>query len=173
MTISIRRSIRALVAPHHNLACSKRLWERVRQELARRGNGERESGAFLLGTIDRAGRREIQDFVPYDDLDPACLDTGIIEFRGAVGCGKLYALCRERGLDVVADVHTHPGPPYQSKLDRDNPMMAREGHIAIILPHFAQTAVGQTQLGLYRYQGNYRWEDWCGREARRRFHIGF
>ena len=49
-------------------------------ELGRRGNGRRESGAFLL--CDRAGdQRTVTRVVYLDDLDPDCL-TGGIEFNG-------------------------------------------------------------------------------------------
>ena len=172
MTISIRRNIRALVAPQHRISCSKQLWEELRRELAARGDGRRESGAFLLGTIDRAGRREIRDFVLYDQLDPSCL-TGIIEFNGEVGFGKLYSLCREKKLDVVADVHTHPGLPYQSRMDQDNPMMSRQGHIALILPDFAQKRVKVAAMGIYHFKGGCQWDNWSGPEAHRLFYTGF
>ena len=172
MTISIRRSIRALVAPRHRISCSKRLWEELRQELAARGEGRRESGAFLLGTIDPTGRREIRDFVLYDDLDPNCL-TGIIEFNGEVGFGKLYALCRGKKLEVVGDVHTHPGLPYQSRMDQENPMMSCQGHFATIMPGFAQKAVEVAELGIYHYKGGCKWDNWSGPEAHRLFYTGF
>ena len=39
-------------------------------------------------------------------------------------------MCRETGLSVVADVHTHGGIPRQSDADRRHPMIAVTGHIA-------------------------------------------
>lgn len=74
------------------------------------------SGAFLLGHR-RNGRVRIVDFVLYDDLDPNCLDTGIVRFDGRY-FGELWALCKDRGFTVVADVHTHPGESGQSDSDR-------------------------------------------------------
>src|SRR5579871_2672857 len=121
MTFSIRATIRALAAPEHRLSCSATRWRGGLHELARRGEGHHESGAFLLGR-QHGGRRVVERFVYYDDLDPYCLDTGIVVFDGA-GFGPLWALCRETGLRVVADVHTHGGGrARQSPLDRDNPM---------------------------------------------------
>ena len=54
------------------------------------------------------------------------------------GFAALWRICRERGLDVLGDVHTHAGPgPRQSEADRTNPMISEPGHMAFILPQFA------------------------------------
>lgn len=170
MNFSLRATIRVLAAPRHRLSCSASLWRAGLAELGRRGQGRRESGAFLLGRR-RGTRRAIERFVYYDDLDPRCLDSGIVVFDGG-GFGPLWALCRESGLRVVADVHTHPGAPRQSPLDRENPMIAQAGHIALIVPDFAQCLVAPAKLGIYVYQGGHRWRDHSGRGAGRFFYIG-
>src|SRR4051812_19069678 len=114
-------------------------WDAMIAELARRGEGRRESGAFLLG--DRNGEpRTITRVVYLDDLDPNCL-TGAIEFDG-LAYSKLWDICDAEGRRVVGDVHTHPGPSVrQSGTDATNPMIAQAGHVAVIVPHFAQRPV--------------------------------
>ncbi len=170
MTFSIRAIIRALVAPERRLSCSSEVWKTGLQELRRRSAGYRESGAFLLG-VQNGRTREIIRFVYYDDLDPHCLDKGIVIFDGS-GYGPLWKLCRDANLSVVADIHTHPGSPYQSSLDRDNPMIATTGHLALIVPNFAKNDVLQHELGIYEYEGNHRWQNHSGRKARKIFYIG-
>ena len=82
MSFSIAEIIRRLIAPRHELSCSWLLWRRVVTGLRTRGvHGRRESGAFLLGKRN-GGRARITDFLLYDDLDPKCLDTGIVRFDG-------------------------------------------------------------------------------------------
>jgi proteasome lid subunit RPN8/RPN11 len=170
MTYSIRAIIRERVAPDHRLSCSSRLWRKLLRELARRGEGRRESGAFLLGR--RLGeRRVINEVICYDDLDPHCLDSGIVVFDGA-GYGPLWQHCRKTRQEVVADVHTHGGPARQSSADRDYPMIATPGHVALIVPGCAQRAVGACDLGVYEYQGNHRWQSYEGKAAGRFFYIG-
>lgn len=170
MISSPRMTIRALVAPKHRLSCRGRLWRAGLAELRRRGGGRRESGAFLLGR--RAGpRRAIERFVYFDDLDPHCLDSGIVVFDGA-GFPALWRRCREAGLEVVADVHTHPSVPRQSTADRTNPMIAQAGHIALIVPNFARRAYRPEALGIYEYAGEHRWRDQGGQDAGRYFYIG-
>jgi proteasome lid subunit RPN8/RPN11 len=170
MIYSIRASIRERVAPNHRLSCSSRLWRALLHELARRGGGHRESGAFLLGKR-LGGRRVIDGFICYDDLDPHCLDSGIVVFDGA-GYGPLWQHCRKARLEVVADVHTHGGLALQSAADRDHPMIATPGHVALIVPGFAQRLVGARELGVYEYLGDHHWQSYDGTAASRFFYIG-
>jgi hypothetical protein len=175
MTFSIRAIIRAFAAPEHRLACEETMWRNGLAELSRRGAGERESGAFLLGVeYDAWGarRREIRRFVFYDDLDPQCLDSGIVVFDG-LGYAPLWTLCRKTRLQVVADVHTHPGIARQSEADRCNPMIAIRGHFAIIVPNFARRDVDPGDLGIYEYLGSHEWTDFSGSGAGRIFYTGF
>lgn len=171
MTSSIRRIIRGLVAPSHRLSCSSALWDEGLGELRRRTERRHESGAFLLGKRE-GNRRAVSRFVYYDDLDSHSLDTGIVVFDGA-GYGPLWQLCRETGLTVVADVHTHPGSEGQSCSDRDNPMIANPGHIAIIVPRFAERVFMPNRLGIYEYEGEHRWRDHSGPAAGKFFYIGY
>ena len=147
MTFSIRTTIRALLAPDHRISCSRRMWSRLLGELDRRGGGSHEAGVFLLG-IERKRYLEVRDMVFYDELDPGAYDTGVCVLHGDA-FARLWALCRERRLTVVADAHTHGGAAIQSWDDRTNPMVARAGHIAIIVPNLARPPVKHPELGIY------------------------
>lgn len=157
MSYSVAATMRRLWAPLHELSCSPSLWRDLVRTLHERGRkGSRESGAFLLGY--RAGRRaRVKRFIPYDDLDPHSLDTGIVHFDGC-HYGALWEHCRRDGLVVVADVHTHPGGSQQSDSDRAHPMIASAGHLALIVPRFAIPPVRQEEIGMYRYLGAKRWD---------------
>lgn len=171
MNFSIAGITRRLWAPRHELSCSSRTWRRLVQALRERGHyGRRESGAFLLGRRENA-RARIERFVPYDDIDPHSLDSGIVHFDGR-HYGKLWDLCRREDLAVVADVHTHPGGVLQSGSDQAHPMIAQAGHLALIFPRFAMEPFGRDEIGMYRYLGARKWED-IPVAARRDFlHIG-
>ncbi|MCW5765165.1 MAG: Mov34/MPN/PAD-1 family protein [Phycisphaeraceae bacterium] len=137
-------------------------WRRLMLELKRRGGGRRESGAFLLGLRDGQSLR-VKDVVYYDDLDPNALDQGYVNFH-ADGFSALWSHCRKARLDVLADIHTHPGGnTSQSELDRTNPMMAERGHLALIVPHFAAGPWWSKRgISLFEYEANYRWKDLSG-----------
>ena len=162
---------RHLFAPRHELSCSWFLWRRLKARLRERGHRyRRESGAFLLGHRV-GGSARIVDFVLYDDLDPQALDSGIVRFDGRY-FSDLWAICKLRGLIVVADVHVHPAGSDQSPSDRAHPMISQAGHIALILPRFATGAQPRRDIGIYRYLGGKRWETVHPSERRRFFHIG-
>lgn len=170
MSFSIVGIIRRLIAPKHELSCSHLLWRRLLANLHERGEGNHESGAFLLGRSSDGGSR-IVDFVLYDDLDPHSLDTGIVRFDGRY-FGKLWELCTKRSLTVVADVHTHPADSQQSSSDRAHPMIALPGHIALILPRFATEPLSLVDVGMYRYNGNRTWETIPRHHRKKFFYIG-
>ncbi len=131
------------------------LWTRTILQLRRRSGGVRESGAFLLGR--EAGSR-ITDFVCYDDLDAAAYQAKAIAFHDA-GYAALWRLCSERNLQVLADVHTHPGRSVeQSWIDRENPMIPTVGHTALVVPQYGRTPWWTLRdVGVYEYLGSFKW----------------
>jgi proteasome lid subunit RPN8/RPN11 len=171
MAFSLTATIRAFVAPNHRLRCSSRLWRRIIAELERRGEKRHEAGVFLLGVSDGT-QKEVREAVYYDDLDPHAYESGVCVLHGDA-FARLWSLCREKNLTVVADAHTHPGAALQSGSDRTNPMVAREGHIAIIVPDFARWPIGRGTLGVYEYVGDHGWHNRGGRNAPRYFYRGF
>jgi hypothetical protein len=171
MISSIKTIIRALAAPDHRLNCPTALWDRAMNELHRRGHRRHESGAFLLGH-DRGGRREALDIVFYDDLDVEAYASGVCILK-ADSFSNLWAICRERKLTLVADIHTHPTAAFQSEADRKNPMVACAGHIAIIVPDFASAPVRYDRLGIYEYRGEHRWLNKGHGHASRYVYTGF
>lgn len=102
----------------------------------------------------------------YDDLDPHALDSGIVDLNGSA-FGALWSLCRTTGLSVVADVHTHPRRAFFSGTDRDNPMIAELGHLALVLPNYAQAPFSRRAMeswALFEYRGvsscgTHQWAD--------------
>jgi proteasome lid subunit RPN8/RPN11 len=132
-------------------------WDLLLDELKRRGNGERESGAFLLA---KPNSRRVTKPLFYDDLCPGCLDEGYVRFDSS-GYVRLSDICQSEKIKVVADVHTHPGMwTGQSPSDREHPMMPRKGHVGLIVPLYAQGPRRELDgVGAYLYCGDGRWED--------------
>jgi hypothetical protein len=157
MNFSIKAIIRAFAAPKHRLSCPRAAWALVMDELHRRSEGRHEAGVFLLGRV-RGDRREVVDAVFYDELDVEAYATGVCILHAAA-FAKLWSICRERRLTVVADIHTHGPDVGQSESDRTNPMVAVAGHVAIIVPNLAAPPVSAGAVGIYEYRGNHRWRD--------------
>jgi proteasome lid subunit RPN8/RPN11 len=149
------------VQPDPKLIISPARWQALLAELHRRTEGRHESGAFLLGT-KADSHRQVEQVVYYDELDPDAYRSGVVILHAA-SFGPLWDICRARGLSVVADVHVHPKQAFQSEADRQNPMIARAGHLALIVPWFARPPVGLESLGFFEYLGSHQWRDFSGR----------
>jgi hypothetical protein len=141
------------------------LWGALLEQLRERGGSTRESGAFLLGT-GTGPERIATRIVLYDDIDPDCLSEGYIRFDGR-HYGRLWEICGAESLSVVADVHTHPKGSGQSHLDRTHPMVSIPGHIALIIPNYAESPVDTAKVGVYVYGGNFCWSAYLGKAVSR------
>ena len=150
-------------APQPRLRIRATLWGELLEGLRERGGGVRESGAFLLGTGEGAERTATR-FVLYDDLDANCLNEGYVHFDGRY-YGRLWEICGLKALTVVGDVHTHPYGLGQSHSDKTHPMVSIPGHIALIVPNYAQGPLLAEDIGVYVYRGRYRWRTYGGRWA--------
>jgi hypothetical protein len=149
------------------LMIRRHIWWALVRQLKLRGRGERESGAFLLGRRTPSGN-VVQSFVCYDDVDPTALETGIVVIR-SLGFKRLWAICRARGFEVLADAHTHGNDaPRQSSTDKRNPVISEPGHLALIVPSFAHISpFGFGRTAVYEYLGDYEWRDWTTRREDR------
>lgn len=141
------------------------LWAGLIEHLRIQGAGVRESGAFLLGHKTDAGRMMTR-FLPYESLQADALHDDYVSLTSA-SFAKLWDICRTDALSVVADIHTHRLGPGQSRSDRTNPMVALKGHIALIVPRFAQGRVRPQDLGMYVYEGSHAWVAHSGSDVGR------
>ena len=138
-------------------------WTALMLDLRRRGDGCRETGAFLLGR-EGATARTVGSWLPYDDLDPEASAYDYIRLR-TEAFSALWSFCARTGAEVVGDIHTHPLGPTQSPSDRANPMVAIAGHVAIIVPRFAMGDVTPADVSVNVYRGDRRWSSYFGLAA--------
>lgn len=132
-------------------------------DLRVRGGGRRESGAFLLA--QRADReRTIQEWLPYDVLDPQSLRYAYVKLD-TEAFPRLWDVCAAREVQVVADIHTHPLGPGQSSSDRSHPMVSIAGHVALIAPRFALGPVSPKDVSFNIYLGSGQWSSFYREQA--------
>jgi proteasome lid subunit RPN8/RPN11 len=146
-----------------NLVFAPGVFDHLTGGLGERGEGRRESGAFLLGTVE-GEEAQVTSLAFYDDLDPNCL-TGGISFASEA-YGRLWDICEERGARVVADAHTHPSSwVTQSGIDRAHPMLGVAGHVALIFPNYSLGEIEMDEIGVHDYLGEGRWDSSLGTAA--------
>lgn len=139
------------------------IWSALMEDLRQRGRGCRESGAFLLAEANR-GDRVVRAWLPYDVLAPESLAYAYVRL-GPDAFSRLWAWCADHQVEVVADVHTHPVGPRQSASDRTYPMVALPGHIALIVPCFAQRNPQPFDCSFNVYLGDRRWMSFMHKDA--------
>lgn len=129
-------------------------WFRLTAGLRKRGNGIRESGAFLLS---KRQSNYVCCIAFYDQFDATVSESGIIEFKGA---NAFYQFLAKENLQVIADIHTHPSKDTgQSNSDKEHPMIRIKGHIAIIAPSYAMKyTLMPSDCSFYRYENAFNWE---------------
>lgn len=102
----------------------------------------------------------MQQVAFFDDLEPGSL-TGAVHLTH-VAYARLGQICAATELVVLGDVHTHPGSSVaQSHTDRANPLLATPGHLALIVPYFAQGSPRPADVASYRYLGDDGWKEIC------------
>jgi len=148
----------------HKLEIPKVLWRDLVEQLACSGQGRRESGAFLLGTLQP--RRAVSTYILYDEISASAQHSNYVLLLGG-DMSKVWSECERQGVQVVADIHTHPRGPGQSISDRANPIVSISGHVALIVPNFAVGLVRPEDLGMHEFLGKGCWESWFGTEAAR------
>lgn len=154
---------KAATTPAPLLEAPPQLWGELVAHLRQQSGGVRESGAFLLGRKDDS-TRVCTRFLPYEQLQADALHDDYVSLSAA-SFAKLWELCRAERLSVVADIHTHRFGAGQSRSDRTNPMVALAGHIALIVPRFAQGEVRVSDVNMYVYQGSHRWASYSGSDV--------
>jgi len=139
------------------------IWVAVMDELKRRGERVRETGAFLLA---KRGLEEliVADWISYDDLEPGASHRGFVSL-GPNAFSLLWAICDRRGVQVIADVHTHPKGPGQSSSDRAFPMVSLPGHIALIVPRYGHGTITPKDVSFNVYLGDGKWFSCWGKDA--------
>lgn len=150
-------------SPVKPLEFGRDLWRALMGDLHHRGRGRRESGAFLLGCANDTVK-VVCEWLTYDQLDPKSLDYAIVRLDSSAFT-RLWEACAARRLEVVADIHTHPRGPTQSRSDRAYPMISLAGHIALIAPNFARGSVTPKDISFNVYQGGGRWHSYYRNDA--------
>lgn len=139
------------------------VWTALMADLRKQGGGRRESGAFLLGDVFEHVK-VVRAWLSYDELDSSSLNYDYVQLSSEA-FSKLWNVCEQHCMQVVADVHTHPLGPSQSPSDRANPMIGLAGHLALIVPCFAQGNVTPADVSVNVYQGAKRWKNYFGQQA--------
>ena len=145
---------------HHDPYSPLALGRRLSSICAAKAKGGRESGAFLLGRDGNSPARVTAYLCLTTTSIPPPIRAARLQFHAAGYAALCGNYCKKKQLQVLADVHTHPGRDVgQSPIDQRHPMLPVVGHTAMIVPNFAQDGAGgrMKAVGVYEYIGNFQW----------------
>lgn len=131
------------------LIVPRSLWTRTLAMLERYSAGERESAAVLLGSRSSSGLQHACEVVGYHDLGPTEA-TAVSLHLSEAGKHQLYRITEQRGLSLLAALHTHPSTWVGlSAVDRANRLSSRRGFWSIVVPNFAQPPWDLDAMGFH------------------------
>lgn len=149
---------------HPLLEVPQSLFQALIIDLAKSGRGIKESGAFLLGKQE-GSRRLVTSYLMYHKVAPESSRRHAYVAFTAEEMARAWEHCYAIGQQVVADVHTHPFGPAQSVSDRAHPIVSVAGHVALIVPNFAQGSPQPRDLGVHLFGGAGRWHSMFSDDA--------
>jgi proteasome lid subunit RPN8/RPN11 len=139
------------------LEIPRAVYDALIADLAASGRGIKEAGAFLLGHAHYEWRR-VSSYLMYDVVAPESSEMHAYVAITAEEMARAWEYCNANGVQVVADVHTHPMGPAQSVSDRAHPIVSIAGHVALIVPYFALRRPQPVDLGVHLFEGAGRWQ---------------
>ena len=122
-----------------------------------------------------AGRREGSSFHVLETVIPA--QQGIRSEEGVcvtVNGDELFRInvhLYERGLALVAQLHSHPGEAYHSDTDDAFPIATTSGALSLVVPDFAVRAFSLDRCAVYRLLPGRGWVGLPPPEVRRLIHL--
>jgi proteasome lid subunit RPN8/RPN11 len=132
------------------------LWHKTQKGLATRGAGERESACLWVG---QRGKEiwSVKGIIFLDDI-PGTISNKRFHHTPKEVVNKIYQVLRKEGLQIIADVHTHPGRDVEmSDLDKNHPIEYRVGLLSLILPNYGFPPITLRNTGFHEYLGNDMW----------------
>lgn len=105
-----------------------------------------EGIVFLLGRVDGPRTICMQSVRPRARTTPGSFRVSAIDMARVVG------LATTRDLQIVGQIHTHPGDAFHSDGDEDGANIRFEGFTSIVIPFYGIALPHLTGSAVYRYQ---------------------
>lgn len=75
---------------------------------------------------------------------------------------EIYRINRwmyQKNLEMIAQIHSHPGRAYHSPTDDAYAIVTRIGGLSIVVPNFAKDEPAVSDWAVYRLVGQQQWEE--------------
>lgn len=133
------------------------LAEAVQQHLRKAGNAGNEGVAFWAGNLNGAVAIVTAAFMPPQSAGQLGDGSAVVVFGEALF--EMNVWLHQRGLTLLAQIHSHPGIAYHSETDDLHAIMTQIGGLSIVVPDFAQGAFSLDEVAVYRLMGPATWAE--------------
>lgn len=150
---------------------SQELWTKTWSGLRERGAAKREALCVWAGDRQHLPW-EVTDVIFLGDL-PGVEGFALFHRISREAVTQLFGLLQAKGLDLIADVHTHPADWVGlSETDQEHPLEYRIGFISVVLPNYATSEPLLEAAGVHEYTGSMKWKTLELAETKERIQIG-
>jgi hypothetical protein len=87
------------------------------------------------------------------------------------GLHELNVWLYENGVNLIAQLHSHPTEAYHSELDDTFPITTQIGSFSLVIPDFASQPFDLQNCAVYRLSGSSEWRFLPHEEARQIIHF--
>jgi hypothetical protein len=122
-----------------------------------RAAGREGCEAFVLWVGRRAGERfdVLATLVPRQTARRTA--SGLLVEVNGEELFRINLWLYENGMQLIAQLHAHPGEAYHSETDNAYPIMAQAGGLSLVLPDFAVRPFDIRDLAAYRLLPDRGW----------------
>ena len=144
------RNIKVLPSPAKLLLTAEAL-ESLMATLARSQQLRHEGVAYLLGRTDGTVTLAVAVFAPQAQTTPGSFN---VPPRAMVSCMQAAG---RFDLQVVAQVHTHPGEAYHSDGDVEGAKIRYPGYVSLVLPEYGRHLPSLAGAATYLWRKSPGW----------------
>lgn len=122
-----------------------------------------------------AGQMEETSFIIKETIIPRqkgyILEQGLMYAVESDELHNLNVWLYENKMQLIAQIHSHPGKAYHSEADDRYPIVDTYGGISIVVPDFASGEVSLFDTAIYRLSLNKTWDKLTSQEVKSLFII--
>jgi hypothetical protein len=109
--------------------------------------GRKRGNTFSVATVIRPSQRALHSL------------SGLSVHIDAAAIHEVNTLLYRHGLELIAQIHSHPDEAYHSDLDDAIPMVTTAGGLSLVVPDFARGRADLATYAAYRLSAAGLWEE--------------
>lgn len=131
-----------------------------------------EGVAFWAGRLQGERRFLVNEAIVPRQHAVADMESGVGVVVGGHELFRLGVRLHKARMQLIAQIHSHPGSAYHSSTDDEMSIMTRVGTLSIVVPDFASRGLTLSTMAVHRLARDGRWICLDVKEATRLLQLG-